>query len=60
MANKNQFILEREDEETLKVFLNGEEVGSANHDEDGWAGMESLESLVRGIAKVLRIPILEL
>jgi len=60
MASKNQFIFERPDDETLKVFLNGVEVGSADHDQDGWAGMESLESLARGIAKVLRIPVLEL
>jgi hypothetical protein len=60
MTAKNQFIFEREDDETLKVFLNGTEVGSANHDSDGWAGMESLESLARGIAKVLHIPVLEI
>ena len=52
-----KFTLRRPDDETLIILLNGREVGSANHDSDGWQGMESLEELVKGIAGVLNIPV---
>ena len=40
-------------------LANGEEVGSANHDEDGWKGMETVEDLVKAIGRVLDIPVEE-
>jgi len=30
--SKNKFVLSKSDDETLTVFLNGEEIASANHD----------------------------
>jgi hypothetical protein len=56
---KHKFVLKRDDDENLTVLLNGTEVGSANHDEDGWGGMESMETLVKAIAAVLKIPVEE-
>lgn len=56
---RSKFVLTRDDEESLTVVLNGTEVGSANHDEDGWAGMEAMETLVKAIAAVLNIPVEE-
>ena len=41
------------DEEHIEVFVNGEWVCSADHDEDGWAGMEKVEALAASIAKKL-------
>jgi hypothetical protein len=58
MAN-NKFVLKREDEEHVEVLLNGVEVASANHDEDGWGGMEVVVNLVHAIAGVLGIPVEE-
>jgi len=55
----NKFILRRDDDETLTILLDGEEVGSANHDEDGWKGMETVEDLVKAIGRVLDIPVEE-
>ena len=43
----------------MVVFLNGKEVASANHDEDGWSGMEKVEEIVKSIAGVLKIPVVE-
>lgn len=54
---KKGFELRKEDDETLEVFLNGKEVGHANHDSDGWSGMESLESLVERVAEVLGLSV---
>lgn len=54
---KNKFVLSKSDDENLTVFLNGKEIASANHDTDGWAGMEAIEELVTKIAKALKIPV---
>lgn len=43
------------DEEHIEVFVNGEWVCSADHDEDGWAGMGKVEALAESIAKKLGI-----
>lgn len=51
------FVIYRPDDETMEVHLNGQYVGSANHDSDGWAGMESLEDLVTNVAEVLNLPV---
>lgn len=51
------FIIYRPDDESMTVFLNGKEVGSANHDSDGWKGMETVEEIVTEIAKVLGLPV---
>lgn len=43
------------DEEHIEIFVNGEWVCSADHDGDGWAGMEKVEVLAESIAKKLGI-----
>ncbi|KKM66823.1 hypothetical protein LCGC14_1477380 [marine sediment metagenome] len=43
------------DEEHIEVLVDGEWVCSADHDEDGWAGMEKVEALAESIAKKLGI-----
>lgn len=55
MANKekpmsHKITINREDDEHIEFLIDGESVGSANHDNDGWAGMETAENLVTNIA----------
>lgn len=38
-----------DDEEQLEIVLNGEVIMTANHDDDGWQGMERLLALCRAI-----------
>ncbi len=57
MAHK--FTLNRPTEERLDIFLDGECVGSYNHDAQGWQGMEDAEALVRQIAKKFDIEVEE-
>lgn len=47
---ENIFTIKTEDYEDMKLYLNGELIGSYNHDEHGWAGMESVERVVKVIA----------
>jgi hypothetical protein len=54
---KNKITLDRRDEDNLVIKLNGKEIASFNHDEDGWAGMESAENLVVTLAERLNIPV---
>ena len=56
---KQKFVINHEDDENVTVFLNGKQVGSANHDEDGWSGIEKVEKIVKSIAGVLKIPVVE-
>ena len=53
------FVITRQDEENIEITLNGKFVASANHDSDGWAGMETLEDAVKRIGEILNIPVIE-
>ena len=54
---KNKITLVNTDDENLVIKLNGKEIARFNHDEHGWAGMESAESLVTTLAEKLGIPV---
>lgn len=51
------FVIYRPDDEKMAVHLNGQYIGSANHDEHGWAGMDMFEKTITKIAEVLNLPI---
>ena len=40
-------------DEYFEVLVDGKYIGFANHDEDGWAGMDKIEKLVEALAKAL-------
>lgn len=46
----NVFEINRPDDETIIISLNGVKLGQYDHDQHGWAGMEAVESLVQTIA----------
>lgn len=54
-----QFIIERPNEENFSISLGDKYLGSYNHDDDGWAGMASVEKIVYAIAKELNIEVVE-
>lgn len=43
------------DDENIEILVDGEVICYADHDEDGWAGMEKVENLARDMAKKLKI-----
>jgi len=54
-----QITINYRNEETTEIFANGQFVGSLNHDEHGWSGMEAGERLVRKLAAALKIELIE-
>lgn len=53
----HKFIINRPDDETMDITLDGKPIGSYNHDADGWAGMEEAENIVGAIAEILGIEV---
>jgi hypothetical protein len=53
----NKFTISYSNEEFMTVSLSGECLGTFNHDEHGWSGMEAVRTLVVSIAKKLDIPV---
>jgi hypothetical protein len=49
----NTIKFEEPDDETLNIFLNGENLGHYTHDFDGWEGMQRVQQLIRRVAKVM-------
>jgi hypothetical protein len=45
--------IERPDDETLTVKVDGELIAGANHDDHGWAGMDLLETTARNVHKAV-------
>lgn len=45
--------IQRIDDENIVVLVDNVPIGGANHDEDGWAGMEKVEQIVEALAKAL-------
>lgn len=43
------------DDENVEIIVDGETICYADHDEDGWSGMEKLEALARDMAKKLNV-----
>lgn len=47
--------LNRPDDERLEILIDGTEITTVSHDSVGWAGMEAVENVARGLAKKLGI-----
>lgn len=48
-----KFDIEEVDDETIKYSLNGEHLITANHEDDGWSGMERISDLMTSIENAL-------
>ena len=59
MTQENNFVKTRIDNETVEYRLNGEVLITANHDDDGWSGMERIDDLISSIARKLGAEISE-
>jgi hypothetical protein len=46
-------IVNSMDEESFVVVVDGVYVGSANHDSDGWDGMDSVRKIMKSTAKAI-------
>ena len=46
------------DEELLEIYLGDVQIASANHDEEGWAGMEAIEDVAVKMADELGLKII--
>jgi hypothetical protein len=44
-------------EDELEISLDGHHIASLNHDEDGYAGMESVASAVTTMARILKLEV---
>ncbi len=40
-------------DESFEIRANGVYVGSADHDRDGWSGMEHIREILQGVAREL-------
>jgi len=56
--NKTGFVFIR-DMEAVEIYLNGKEIASLNHDNDGWMGMTNACDMVKKIGKILKIDVTE-
>lgn len=45
------------DEEHMELFVGEKSVGSFNHDEHGWSGMNAAKKLFENVAKAVGAPI---
>ncbi|MEV5211392.1 hypothetical protein AB0K35_28350 [Micromonospora sp. NPDC053740] len=43
--------VERPDDETVEIHVNGQVVASANHDEHGWSGMDAVEKTALAVVR---------
>lgn len=50
------FVVKRVNDETFEIVLHGYPVTTLSHDSDGWAGIETVQSAVETIAKILNLP----
>lgn len=50
-------IKQTANEDQLEIFANGTLVGSYNHDDDGWSGMEKAEELAAQIGYALGVEV---
>lgn len=51
--------LTRSNDEELEIVFDGHHIYTASHDMDGWQGMDAVETVARGIAKVLNLEVIE-
>lgn len=45
------------DDETVSIEVDGQEVTSANHDEEGWAGMKAVIATATKVAEALGVEV---
>ena len=50
-------IAHEDGDEQLEIFVDGQSVGSFDHDRHGWSGMEGAVSLAEEIAKKLDLEV---
>lgn len=54
---KPTFKIVQDVEDEIEFYVNGNLVGSANHDEHGWSGMDAARALFTSIAAELGIEV---
>ena len=54
-----KLILDRADDEVLKILINEEEIFTTNHDEIGWSGIEAIETYSKALALKLELKLIE-
>lgn len=59
MSKEPKFVKKYIDDEHVEYSLNGEVLITANHDDDGWEGMERIEGLINSIAQLLDVEVVE-
>lgn len=52
-----KITIKRTYDESFSVSIGEKNLGSFNHDQHGWDGMEAVESIIEGIATELNIEI---
>ena len=52
-------MIQRPDDESVVILVNGEVIAHANHDEDGWSGVAAVVNTALGIAKATDMKVLE-
>lgn len=55
----NVLTIKEVDDETTEYFVNGESIYITNHDEHGWAGMQSVYDALTTFAKATGVKIVE-
>ena len=56
---KNKFEIKIINDEQIEFWLNDIYISYANHDEDGWAGMDGKIRLIKSIAEILNAEFIE-
>lgn len=57
--SKHELIIEEVDDETRIYTMNEIELIRANHDDDGWGGMERIDTLLRAVAGLVGAKVIE-
>lgn len=58
--SKHIIKIKSDGDENVEYFLDDISIAQTNHDNDGWAGMESVDKAIRQLAKQLKIKIIEI
>lgn len=58
-TGKSQLVILHRDDETFELILDGLSIGTANHDDDGWSGMEKIKRLMYVMGDRLDFEIVE-
>jgi len=57
----NTIIIKRDsyEEDGFQILVNGEHISSYNKDDDGYTCMSAVENIVRNLAKIFKIKVIE-